>query len=73
MCMRQATCVHTYMAFYNYVERERSKIALAYAQSSPPATLPTLVYGPMSRTSFWVPGSPSIHTCVEKIRDEARL
>ena len=36
--------------FFTHIEPERSKIALAHMQFSPSATLPTLVYGPTSRT-----------------------
>ena len=36
--------------FFTRIEPERSNIALAYAQFSRSATLPTLVYGPASRT-----------------------
>ena len=36
--------------FFTRIKLERSKIALAHAQFSRSATLPTLVYGPTSRT-----------------------
>ena len=36
--------------FFTRIEPERSKIALAHAQFSRSATLPTLVYGPTLRT-----------------------
>ena len=36
--------------FFTRIEPEHSKIALAHAQFSRSATLPTLVYGPTSRT-----------------------
>ena len=36
--------------FFTHIKPERSKIALAHAQFSRSATLPTLVYGPTSHT-----------------------
>ena len=52
-------------------ELEGSKVVLAYAQVSRSATLPTLVYGHMSVTIFWIQGSSSFRVCVEKIGDDA--
>ena len=43
-----------------HIEPEHLKIVLAHAQFSRSATLPTLVYGPMSRKWLWIPGSPSL-------------
>ena len=41
------------------IEPKCLKIALTHVQFTWSATLPTLVYGPMSHTWLWTPGSPS--------------
>ena len=45
--------------FFTRVKPECLEIALAHMQFSQSTTLPTLVYGPTSRTWHWIPGSPS--------------
>ena len=54
------------------LDQYNTHYTLVHAQFSHSATLPILIYGPTSRTPFYIPGSPSVLASIEMIR-EGRL